>query len=271
MSSYFHASQPRPRPSWWTPENVLTALRSGEPATAICLRAHVDCEGRISASTLRTDISKWTNSATWGEQFVAAQALLRNDGAGGFVITKDWYDDFFAAMDSTDGNIERACELACVSVKLVYAVSGDKRSKNYDSEFAERLRVAESPRHHRIRENVLRMAEVDSADGARVGMKVLESALPALHAPKQQVEVSGEIDHLHSHEHRVRMLPAEVVAASAARNYVIRRVERVERVALDSDTGGRRTIDVTATSRDTKQRVTVSPVPPVSSSTPSNE
>lgn len=192
----------------------------------------------ISPTTLRADISRWTNSSSWGDQFTAALALLKNDGAGGFTISKDWYDDFFDAMGSAEGDIGKACELACVDVRLVLAVSGDKRSKHYDADFVDRLRIAEAPVHFRIRKNVLRMAEQESGDGAKLGLKVLENAAPALHAPKQQVEVSGEVDHRHQHDHRVRMLPAAVVAASAHRNRTIR-------AAIAAGAEDKLTIDVT--------------------------
>lgn len=211
----FPRVQPLPRPSWWTAENVLEALRNGESAPAICIRAAAECQIPVKAVTLRADISKWANSATWGEQFTTALALYKSaggdGGSTGLVFSKDWHDDFFAAMEQTNGVVPLACDLAGVGEGIVYALT-DKRNKCYDADFTERFRIAEGSRMSKLRENVLSRAAEESMDGARLAASVLQNAMPTLHASRQQVDVQGKVDV--EVEHR---LAPEVVAAAQAR------------------------------------------------------
>lgn len=223
------------RPSWWTPENVLARLQSGEHALAICRDASSELADKVAPSTFRSDISKWANSASWGDQFTAALALRRSAETPTF--TKDWYDDFFLAMEESNGEVETACTLAGVTTTVVYAVL-DRRNRCYDADFAERFRIAEGARMGRIREAVLADAQLDSA----LGLRVLQSSMPSLHAPKQQVEVSGTVEH----DHVVRLDPA-IIAASQQRMRTLMsgRVERAEREVKQLP-AQRQTITVTA-------------------------
>lgn len=180
------------------------------------MRAAGECAVAISPHTLRADISRWAGSLTWGDQFTAALSLWRKgagDGDGNPVLSKDWHDDFYAAMREANGVIPAACELACIGVDLVYAVC-DKRNKAYDKDFDEQVRMLEGLRMSGLRENLLAQAAVESPDGARLAAKVLENAMPSRHASRQQVDVSGKVEHDHDHQHR---LAPEVVAAAQAR------------------------------------------------------
>lgn len=205
-----YPAQPRTRPTWWSPEEVLELLQGGRSAPDIVKLAASECGGAVKPATLRADISVWAGSLSFGEQFQQALSRFRKDGpSGALVLGTDWYDEFYAALEDHDGDIESAAEAICIKPGVVYARM-DRRNKTfYDEAFAEKVRVLEAQRYVPIRRRVLKEAASDEGD-AKISMKVLESALPAFHAPRQQVDVTGSVEHEHK-------LVAEVVAASAAR------------------------------------------------------
>lgn len=228
--------EPHQRPSWWTAEKVLECLRNGERVSKLCARAAAEVDGAISPERLRADITKWTQSLSWGEQYTAALAIWTRGATP--KISTDWYDDFYEAMREADGKVADACQLAGIGPDLVYALR-DKRNGCFDKEFDEQVRILEGLRFSAIRENLLKQAAVDSADGGKLAAKVLESAMPGLHAPKQQLEVSGKIEHEHQH-----FLPPEVIAAAQARiGSMLASRREASRRALPEPAG--RTIDVT--------------------------
>lgn len=201
--------EPHPRPSWWTPEKVLECLQNGERVSHLCKRASDEVGGAISPSRLRHEISDWAGSLSWGEPFTAALAIWTRGPIP--KISTEWYDDFYEAMREAEGKVAAACELAGVGTDLVYALR-DKRNGCFDKEFDEEVRKLEGLRFSKIRENFLTQAEAATADGGKLAAKALESAMPGLHAQKQQVEVSGKVEHEHQH-----FLPPEVIAAAQAR------------------------------------------------------
>lgn len=173
----------------------------------LCKRASEETGGKLAVSTLRADIGKWRSSATWGDRFAAA--LSRTNSAAG--RSKDWYPSFYEALEEAGGRVALACEALSLDPGLVYALR-DKRAKAYDREFDEEVRLREGTRFSKIRENVLEQAEQADIDGAKLGQKVLETAMPSLHAPRAHLEVSAKVEHKHTH-----YLPVEVVQASQAR------------------------------------------------------
>lgn len=196
------------RPAWWTPEEVLDRLQAGESAGSLCDRAAAEVE--LAPQTLRGDIAVWQDSLRYGEQFT--RALELKGGSLGApdreLFESSWYPRFWEAMDLEEGNVAAACARAEVKPRVIYALI-DPKGEHYDRAFASRFRVMEGQRRARIRENVLKQAESPDADGAKIGLKILEAAEPHLHAPPQKVEVSGVLGHA--------LLPPQLVAAAEQR------------------------------------------------------
>jgi hypothetical protein len=205
----------RDRPTWWSPEEVLSRLQSGQHVGAICAQASEEVEGKLSPSYLRAEISKWANSASWGEQITKALKILYRDPKAGLLVSSDWHDEFFLAMDAADGNAQEAAQLCGIGYGVVLSVL-DRRNKCYDAAFAERFRVAEAERVGRVREKFFQSAE--DGTNAKAQESILQTHLPGLHAPKSQIEVSGEVAHSHAHTHGIKPeLVRQVVEASGAR------------------------------------------------------
>ncbi len=205
----------RQRPPWWEPEQILARLQSGEYVGNLCQRASEQTDGYLSARTLRGDISAWANSARWGEQFTKALSLLHKDNRGLLLVSKDWHAEFFYAMSENGGNGEAAAEACGVGYGIVLAIM-DRRNRVYDQDFTERYRIAEADRVGRIRSQYMEYAENGLDDRTRIGVqeKVLAANLPALHSTKQEMIVSGKVEHEHS---GTVGLSVEVLAASRAR------------------------------------------------------
>lgn len=205
----FPTSIPRERPSWWIPEKVLEAIEGGEHPILVCSRASSDTGGRVTVRVLRADISKWSESASWGEQFQAAIRLHPRSvsKSAGRRLTKKWYPAFFAAMEREDvgGRIALACHFADVGPEVVYALR-DRRNASYDAKFDERCRILEGRRFSEIRENFLDEARSD----AKIAALALESGMPSLHGKSTKLEVTGQV----VVDHR---LPPEVVEAARTR------------------------------------------------------
>lgn len=217
------------RPAWWTPEEVLSRLQSGQMASEVCLDAAKDCE--LTPHTLREDIQAWKESLTWGEQFTKALSIWRQARVNTPArISEDWWDEFFDAVVACEGRVMEACLQVGVGIEVVEALR-DKRNKVYSPKFAEKLRIAESVRIARIRENVLNKGEHDG----KLGLKILESSMPSLHSARQVVEHTGDINHRHQHEFK---LDPQVAAAAQARF----RALTVNREALPS--GEQATVEV---------------------------
>lgn len=245
----------RQRPVWWTQEHVLARLQSGEFIMDICQASSTemaDAGIQLALSTLRAEVSGWAESASWGPQLTAALKLWKRTSSGQMVLSKAWHDDFLAAMETVScaGNAMKAAAYAGVGYGVVLAVL-DKRNKCYDPEFAEKFKIAELDRVGRIRERYMDTAESGEGKAAsRAQERIIESALPALHGTKQELLVSGNVDHEHTHMHGIAAgLAREIVAASQRR---IQKLQAGRQGLLPDDTGGV-TIDVTPT----KSKVTV--------------
>ena len=228
-----YATQAKSRPAWWKPEAILELLLGGEPVSALCRRASEECEGRVKTKTFRSDISVWAGSLTWGDQFAVALAIYKHGGAGrGLLLSDAWFPEFYQAMEQSNGKVEEACELSGFGADLIYALR-NPRSKLYNKAFAEEVDFLEGSRLSRIREHVLNSAENDDP---RLGEKVLQAAMPHLHAPAHKLEVSGGVDV------NMHLIPPEVVAASQART----RTLLANRGSRELQEGARATIDLPA-------------------------
>lgn len=227
----------RDRPEWWTPEEVLRRLQDGQYVGLICKEGAAEVEEEVSAKTLRADVSQWAESATWGEQFRAALKILRPDGKGGITIGKDWYEEFFVAMEACEGEAELACEACGVSYGIVLALL-DRRNKCHDRDFAERFRIAEAPRIGKVRSKYFKHA-TDGEGNPKVQEKILESHLPHMHSGKQEVHVSGGVDVTHGMS---PAMSAAVMAASQNRTRAL--FSGREPAALPAHDGGQ-LIDIT--------------------------
>lgn len=194
-----------PRPSWWTPEKVLELLQNGATPVSVINKAYDEMDGAVSTTTLSTDLRKWKNSATWGDKFTFASKIVKGGKHSG-KISKKWYKTFYNAMEEHEGRIAESCQAIGVGVDIIYALR-DKRNKQYDPEFDQNCRILEGKRFSVIRENLLEKAETDG----KLGSRVLESAMPNLHATRHSIEVTGKVDHTHL------ALSAAVVEASASR------------------------------------------------------
>lgn len=218
----------RTRPDWWTPETVCGLLQEGEYVGDLCVRASSEMEEMgdpVKASVLRSEISKWANSASWGEQITRALRVVYKDARGRMVHSKDWHDDFINAMYTNAGNPERAAEASGIGYGVVMAVL-DKRNRCYDPEFAERFRIAEAERVAGIRAAHFQVAEgnnpLDLQTRVKVQKDLLATHAPGLHGSRAELHVTGKVDHDHdhTHEHTHRVaggLAREVVMASQSR------------------------------------------------------
>lgn len=241
------ANVKRERPGWWTPEGVLLKLQAGAHIVAICQEAAQEMAGigiALSPVTLRADVSRWQESASWGPQFSDALALWKKSSSGEMVLSKHWHDDFLGAMEACQGNAKEAAEMAGVGYGIVLAVT-DKRNRCYDREFTEKFKVAELARVGRVREKYMTLAETgEGKDSVRAQERLIEAALPGLHGQKQEVHVSGHVDHDHQHTHGISAgLAREVVMASQDR---VRRLNAGRQGLLPEDTRDEsRVIDLT--------------------------
>lgn len=200
------------RPSWWTADKVLELLRNGESAPEICQRGAEEMGGKVGADRLRSDIAKWAGTLSMGEEFQAALALYKKRSDGSIIarLSEDEQAEFLTALEDANGVIEDACAACCIGIGIVEAMR-DRRNKTiYSEAFADKVRVLETARMARIRGRVLRDAE--TGEDPNVGLKVLQTAMPSLHGPKQHIEVSGEVKHDHAHR-----IAREVVESSAAK------------------------------------------------------
>lgn len=229
----------RERPEWWTPEKVLERLESGQFVLEICELAAGEMQKAgvtISVRRLRSDISTWTESASWGDQFRSALALWKHGSPGEMVLSKHWYDDFFAAMMIHKGNAAKAAEMAGVGYGIVLALT-DRRNKCYDSVFTERFKIAELERVGRIREKYTVLAEDGEGKAAvRAQERIIEAALPGLHGQKQELHVSGKVEHEHEHQHTHGVSAELAQAVVAAGQERIRRINAGRMGLLPADT-----------------------------------
>lgn len=211
----------RERPIWWTQEGVLAKLQDGTFIMAVCQSAADEMAQIgmvISPNSLRAEVAKWCESASWGPQLKTALALWKKSSSGEMVMSKVWHGDFLGAMEACEGNAEKAAKMAQVGYGVVLALL-DKRNRCYDREFAERFRLAELERIGRVREKYMELAENGEGKAAsRAQERLIESALPSLHGQKQELHVSGTVEHDHEHTHGFSgALAREVVLASQDR------------------------------------------------------
>ena len=215
----------RQRPAWWGPAGVVERLQAGRFITDICADACRDMAEvgiEIAPVTLRAEVARWCESASWGEQLRAGLALWRKTSRGEMALSKHWHEDFFQAMEATGGKAKQAAEIVGIGYGIVLALT-DRRNKCYDAEFHERFRIAEAERVGGLRERYYDLAETGEGKMAfRAQERIIEASLPGLHGQSQEMRVSGKIDHEHEHEHRhthglAPELAREVVAASQNR------------------------------------------------------
>lgn len=230
----------QPRPPWWTQEGVVGRLQDGAYIGELCVAAseEIAAEGyQCSPTKLRAEVSQWAESASWGERITAALKLIRKTPAG-LTVSKDWYDEFFIAMEHCDAVAERAAAAAGIGYGLVLACLDRRNKKLYDADFAERFRVAESERVGRLRAKHFVDAEGDGKLAAGIRQKILETHAPSLHGPKQEVHFTGAVEIAHG----ITAELAEAVA-SASRDRMRVLSGAAER-SLPASTGGQ-VIDVT--------------------------
>lgn len=188
-----------PRPEWWHQEGVVERLQDGAYIGELCLAAAeemAEAGHKISVTRLRAEVSQWAESASWGERLQSALKIAKNT-AKGVIYSKDWYDEFFLAMERLDGVAEKAAQAAGVGYGLVLARL-DKRNKAvFDPEFAERFRVAETERLGKLRSLHFIEAEGTGKAAGAIREKILQTHLPALHGPKQEVHVTGGVEVTH--------------------------------------------------------------------------
>lgn len=229
----FKQAVKKERPGWWTPEGVLERLNNGVLITVICAAASEELKAvgvEVAPSTLRRDVAKWNESATWGELFTAALALWKRTSSGEMALSREWHDDFIAAMDVCEGNARNAAELIGIGYGIVLAVT-DKRNRCYDKEFHERFRVAETARVAAIREQYYQTAEKNEGKlGFRAKERIIETALPGLHGQKQEVHHSGLIGHAHDHDHRHQHLHLHAMTSEQVGEVARSSQERMRRI-----------------------------------------
>lgn len=231
----------RQRPAWWTPEGVLARLQAGEFVMAICQAAADDMRGagiELSPTTLRAEVSRWCESASWGDQLRAALSLWKKEGSGPgtsrMVLSKAWHDQFFAAMEASGGNAQKAAQAAGVDYGLVLAVTDKRNASCYDAVFAERFRIAEMSRVGVMREKYMQDAETgDGKLAARARERIIEATLPGLHSPRQEVTVSGKVQHAHAHAHQHDHL--HELAPGLAREIAMASQDRVRKLSAGRD------------------------------------
>lgn len=227
---------------------MLARLQNGEFIGAICLAASEEMAGvgiQVAVSTLRAEFSKWCETASWGEQLRAALNVWKRSSSGEMVLTKEWQDDFLAAMERCEGNAQKAAQMAGIGYGIVLAVT-DRRHKCYDAEFTEKFKIAELSRIAGIREQYMLTAEAGGTKEAmRAQEKLIESALPGLHGQKQEVVVTGDVNHKHQHLHGMtQQLTEAIVNASQDR---VRKLNSGRQGLLPEDTreSDGRVIDLT--------------------------
>lgn len=259
------ASIRRKRPSWWTPEGVVHRLQNGEFVMDVCQAAASDMEGagiEVSVRTLRSEISRWCESASWGEQLGAALALWKkNRQTGEWDFSKVWHDDFIAAMEVCEGNAQRAAAMIGVGYGVVLAIV-DAASPHHDKEFSRRFKLAEMNRVAQIREKYLLTAEGDSKFAVRASEKVLAGALPDLHGKRSELNVTGKIEHEHEHEHLHQHAHLHVMGPDLAREVVMASQNRVRRINAGRDAGEPLSLpaDSTAATIDANRVIELEPV-----------
>lgn len=240
----------RQRPSWWTQEEVLVRLQQGQFIGALCQQASEEMQAIgvvVGAPTLRAEFGKWCESLTWGEQLKAALGMWKKASSGEMVLSKHWHDDFLAAMEVCEGNAERAAKMAGVGYGVVLAVL-DKRHKCYDADFAEKFRIAELARVGQMREKYMVMAESGETQvAARAQERIIEAALPALHGKREEVHVSGNVQHDHEHRHGMTQELAEEVVRAGQ--------DRIRKI-----TAGREMKVLPADTRDSERVIDLTPV-----------
>lgn len=236
MARTFKHRVKRERPGWWTPEGVLERLQNGAYVLELCQKASDEAAAvgvTVAPATLRGEVAKWCETASMGEPLRAALALWKRNSSGELVLSKAWHDDFLSAMEVCDGNAEKASKMAGIGYGVVLAVL-DPRNKCHDREFAEQYRIAEAGRYGRIREKYMDLAE--NGEGKLAAMaqqKLSESGLPFLHAQKQEVQVSGRVEHGHEHEHRHMHLHA--MTPEMAREVALASQQRVRRITSNRE------------------------------------
>lgn len=121
------------RPGYWSPENVAAKIADGMTRIEIARQGEIDCGKRVHASALVRDIYAWEASPEWGPLFRTA-ADTTVDPAD-----TSWWNNFFRAMDDTEGNLRESCRIAGVAPRLVWTMTDPRFTKRYNKDFAERV------------------------------------------------------------------------------------------------------------------------------------
>lgn len=236
-------AQDKRRPAWWSPEVILSLLQEGEYVGKICERAQAELAEsgyQIGLQQLRQEIGKWSETASLGEALKSALSLWRSRGLPEPTLSKGWYDEFFHAMEQAGGDGKKAAEMVGVGYGLVLSVTDRRNKKLYDPEFAERFRAAEMERVGVVREKYF--AHAIEGDNFKVQEKILQGSLPHLHGARQEVHVSGRVEHEHEHGLAPGLM-REVIAASQARTSVLLRGR--EQAQLPEARPAEKVIDIT--------------------------
>lgn len=222
--------KPLKRPEGWGQQLVLDALDEGLNLAEVAAR-YADGAG-CTAHALTKDIKKWRDR---DERFSlhVEDLLQRQHGTvkiegirGRTKLTPERKESFLAALEKHGGDAEKACKEIAVSFGTVYAHLSPKSSQ-YDALFAERYLALEAERFHTFREKYIAIAldeEVDVRVREKALQFLLKTGLPSLHSERQQVEITGTVNHNH------RVLPASVVHdAQRFADAALRRAQLEER------------------------------------------
>lgn len=191
------------RPAWWSPENVAAKIANGMSRLNIARDGEVDCGKRTSATTLVRDIYRWEKSDEWGPLFQAAADVT--------VTPQDdsWWDDFFRAMDDTDGNIRLSAQIAGVLPRLVWMMTEPRFEKCYNEAFAERYAGALTAAQAKIASVMVSNLQ---KKGARAADQLAYLKATSPHHFQDRLKVSGTVKHQHE------LTPqAQIAAASRAK------------------------------------------------------
>lgn len=216
------------RPKGWSQEYVLERLEAGATLDEIYTQA---ADGHCSVGSIKNEVTAWRDR---DERFrLHVEDLLEKmhgtvkivGKASRLKATPEKLAQFLEEMENAGGNMKLACAAVDMHPGTVLARL-DPRSKLYDPGFADRFVTLESERLHVLREKYFQLAESeDERIQERVIWNLLKTRLASIHSEKQQLEVSGSVQHTHTHR-----LP--VVAIEAARAMARESLSRSAHAAL---------------------------------------
>lgn len=191
------------RPSWWTPENVAAKIADGMSRIEIARDGEAACGRRTTYHTLVKDIYAWEASQEWGPLFRTA-ADTTVDPAD-----TSWWENFFRAMDDTEGNLRESCRIAGVAPRLVWTMTEPRFTKRYNEDFAKRVAEYTTAAQAVVASTMVESLKRPSAKPADQ-LAYLKATSP--HHFQDRLKVSGTVKHQHEVSPQ-----AQVAAASRAK------------------------------------------------------